>query len=222
MLPRASVAADRIWEVLDCPLSITDPSDPVTPGVGAPRGELVFDHVGFAYPDASSNVVSDVSFSVGSGSTLGIVGSTGSGKSTLIQLIPRLYDVTEGSVLLDGVDVRRMSGTVPGTLRVSNDCIADLVGYAALECYGVVGMAEIDEQSSVVHLLPTYRLRKGIDVDAVGGTVTVDIHVVVEQGVNMSSVVGNLTSSVKFLLKQIAELENVEVRVHIEGMRTAH
>ncbi len=115
-----------------------------------------------------------------------------------------------------------MSGTVPGTLRVSNDCIADLVGYAALECYGVIGMAEIDEQSSVVHLLPTYRLRKGIDVDAVGGTVTVDIHVVVEQGVNMSSVVGNLTSSVKFLLKQIAELENVEVRVHIEGMRTAH
>jgi len=88
--------------VLDCPLSITDPSDPVMPGAGAPRGELVFDHVGFAYPDASSNVVSDVSFSVGSGSTLGIVGSTGSGKSTLIQLIPRLYDVTEGSVLLDG------------------------------------------------------------------------------------------------------------------------
>ena len=115
-----------------------------------------------------------------------------------------------------------MSGTVPGTLRVSNDCIADLVGYAALECYGVVGMAEIDEQGSVVHLLPTYRLRKGIDVAAIGGTVTVDIHMIVEQGVNMSSVVGNLTSSVKFLLKQIAELENVEVRVHIEGMRTAH
>ena len=63
-----------------------------------------------------------------------------------------------------------MSGTVPGTLRVSNDCIADLVGYAALECYGVVGMAEIDEQGSVVHLLPTYRLRKGIDVAAIGGT----------------------------------------------------
>ena len=146
MLPRASVAADRIWEVLDCPLSITDPSDPVTPGVGAPRGELVFDHVGFAYPDASSNVVSDVSFSVGSGSTLGIVGSTGSGKSTLIQLIPRLYDVTEGSVLLDGVDVRRMPladlrsrvGYVPQQGRLFSGTIASNVAFSD------AGMAEED------------------------------------------------------------------------------
>jgi ATP-binding cassette subfamily B protein len=138
MLPRASVAADRIREVLDCPLSITDPSDPVTPGVGAPRGELVFDHVGFAYPDASSDVVSDVSFSVGAGSTLGVVGSTGSGKSTLIQLIPRLYDVTEGSVLLDGVDVRRMSladlrsrvGYVPQQGRLFSGTVASNVAFS--------------------------------------------------------------------------------------------
>ena len=95
-----------------------------------------------------------------------------------------------------------MSAVVPGTLRVSNDCIADLAGYAALECYGVVGMAEIDEQAGVARLLPSFRLRKGIDVASVGGRVAVDLHVIVEQGVNMASVVGNLTSSVKFLLKQ--------------------
>ena len=109
-----------------------------------------------------------------------------------------------------------MSGVVPGTLRVSNDCIADLAGYAALECYGVVGMAEIDEQAG-----PSQRLRKGIDVAAESGRVAVDLHVIVEQGVNMASVVGNLTSSVKFLLKQIAELDNVDVKVHIEGLRNA-
>ena len=109
-----------------------------------------------------------------------------------------------------------------GNISVSEEALASLAGGIITECYGVVGMAEIDEQGSVVHLLPTYRLRKGIDVAAIGGTVTVDIHVIVEQGVNMSSVVGNLTSSVKFLLKQIAELENVEVRVHIENIHTTH
>ena len=112
-----------------------------------------------------------------------------------------------------------MSGVVPGTLQVSNDVIADLVGYAALECYGVVGMAATDEQGGVVHVLPAYKLRRGIDVSTTDEGVVVDIHVVVEQVINMSSVVGNLTSAVKFILAQIAELENVEVKVHIEGMR---
>ncbi len=114
-----------------------------------------------------------------------------------------------------------MSGAIPGTLKVSNDVIADLAGYAALECYGVVGMAEIDGQTGVVRLLPSYRLRKGIDVSCADGSVRLDLHVVVEQGVNMSSVVNNLTSSVRFILKQIAELEGVEVKVHIEGLRIA-
>ena len=104
--------------------------------------------------------------------------------------------------------------TVAGTLKVSNDCIADLAGYAALECYGVVGMAVTDQQEGY-----TYRLRKGIDVGSEAGTVVVDLHVVVEQGVNMSSVSSNLQSSVKFILGKIAELDDVEVRVHIEGMR---
>ena len=114
-----------------------------------------------------------------------------------------------------------MASTVPGTLKVSNDCLADLAGYAALECYGFVGMAEIDEQAGVARLLPAYRLRKGIDVSSSSQGVCVDLHVVVEQGVNMASVVDNLSASVKFLLRQIAELENVKVTVHIEAMRAS-
>ena len=114
-----------------------------------------------------------------------------------------------------------MATVVPGALRVSNDCIADLAGYAALECYGVVGMAVLDEQGGVAHLLPTYRLRRGITVSSVDGRVNVDLNVVVERGVNISSVSDNLVSSVKFVLKQIAELDDVDVHVHIEGMRAS-
>lgn len=112
-----------------------------------------------------------------------------------------------------------MAKPVPGGLRVSNDCIADLAGYAAMECYGVVGMAEIQKEDGAIRLLPTARLRKGIGVAFEGGHVVLDLHVVVEQGVNIASVTQNLTSSVKFLLKQIAELDGVEVRIHVEGMR---
>lgn len=113
-----------------------------------------------------------------------------------------------------------MTNAVTGTLKVSNDCIADLAGYAALECYGVVGMALSDAENGVTRLLPFNRLRNGIDVGVEDGRVAVDIHVVLEHGVNMSSVCDNLVSSVKFILKQIAELDNVEVRVHVEGIRT--
>lgn len=113
-----------------------------------------------------------------------------------------------------------MADVVPGTLKVSNDCIADLAGYAALECYGVVGMAMTDQQDGMTHLLPTYRLRRGIDVSSEDGCVVVDLHVVVEQGVNMASVSDNLQSSVKFILSQIAELSDVDIRIHIEGLRT--
>ena len=114
-----------------------------------------------------------------------------------------------------------MATVVPGALRVSNDCIADLAGYAALECYGVVGMAVTDEQEGVTYLLPTYRLRRGIVVSSEDGHVKVDLNVVVERGVNMSSVSNNLVSSVKFVLKQIAELNDVDVCVHISGIRTS-
>lgn len=113
-----------------------------------------------------------------------------------------------------------MAGVVAGTLRVSNDCIADLAGYAAYECYGVVGMAARDGQDGVVRLLPAYRLRRGVQVGSRDGKVAVDLHVVVEQGVNMSSVADNLTSSVRFVLSKVAELDDVDVRVHIEGVRS--
>lgn len=111
--------------------------------------------------------------------------------------------------------------SISGSLKVSNACIADLAGYAALECYGVVGMAEIDEQAGVVRLLPSYRLRKGIDVMQADDVLSVHLHVVVEAGVNISSVVQNLTSAVKFMLKQIAEIEHVNVTIHVEGMRAS-
>ncbi len=112
-----------------------------------------------------------------------------------------------------------MATKVPGSLRVSNDVIADLAGYAALECYGVVGMAVTDEEQGVARLLPMYRLRKGIEVALEDGVILVDLHVVLEQGVNMSSVAQNLVSTVKFILNQIAEISEAEVRVHVEGMR---
>ena len=114
-----------------------------------------------------------------------------------------------------------MAEPITGTLKVSNDVIADLVGYAALECYGVTGMATTDEQTGIARLLPANKLRKGIGVSSEDGHVIVSLHVIVEQGVNMASVVNNLASSVKFLLKQIAELDDVDVHVHIEGMRAS-
>lgn len=112
-----------------------------------------------------------------------------------------------------------MATKVPGSLRVSNDVIADLAGYAALECYGVVGMAVTDEEQGVARLLPMYRLRNGIEVALEDGVILVDLHVVLEQGVNMASVAQNLVSTVKFILNQIAEISEAEVRVHVEGMR---
>lgn len=137
LLPRASVAAGRVREVLDCPLSITDPEHPVTPAPNAPRGALVFDDVSFRYPDAEDDVVTGISFAAAPGKTTALIGSTGSGKSTLVQLIPRLYDVTSGSVTLDGVDVRKMSisdlrgrvGYVPQRGMLFSGTIASNVGY---------------------------------------------------------------------------------------------
>ena len=97
-----------------------------------------------------------------------------------------------------------MAKVIPGNLRVSNDVIADLAGYAALECYGVVGMAVTDQQEGVTRLLPMQRLRRGIDVSVEDGHIVVDLHVVVEQGVNMAAISSNLVSSVKFILGRIA------------------
>lgn len=109
ILPRAEVSVGRVQEVLDVIPAVREPKNPVAPAEDAPSGRLVFDHVGFHYPDAEGNVVSDVSFATMPGKVTAIVGSTGSGKSTLVQLVPRLYDPTAGTITLDGVDTRKMS-----------------------------------------------------------------------------------------------------------------
>ena len=104
ILPRASVAAKRINEVLDTEATIEDgDKDIKDSGI---RGEIDFKNVNFKYPDAEDYVLSDISFSVKKGETLAIIGATGCGKSTIINLIPRFYDVTEGEVLVDGVNVK--------------------------------------------------------------------------------------------------------------------
>ena len=108
MLPRANVAALRIDEILKTEVSIKDPEDPEHPHKEE-RGTVEFNHVSFAYPEAGENVLTDIHFKAEKGETVAIIGSTGSGKSTLVNLIPRFYDVTEGSVSVDGVDVRDMS-----------------------------------------------------------------------------------------------------------------
>ena len=108
MLPRANVAALRINEVLETQVSIQDPESPVHPAADE-KGVVEFDHVSFAYPEAGENVLTDISFKAKKGETIAVIGSTGSGKSTLINLIPRYYDVTQGCVKVDGVDVRKMT-----------------------------------------------------------------------------------------------------------------
>ncbi|HKG57785.1 MAG TPA: ABC transporter ATP-binding protein [Candidatus Limnocylindrales bacterium] len=110
LVPRAAVSSARIREVLDTTPSIHDPDAPVVPDPAGPeRGVVEFRDVEFRYPGAQDAVLRDISFRAEPGQTTAIVGSTGSGKSTLVNLIPRFYDATSGSVLVDGVDIRTMN-----------------------------------------------------------------------------------------------------------------
>lgn len=104
MMPRASVSAKRINEVLDMVPKILDGT--VTEGKPGVHGEVVFQSVGFKYPDAAEPILEDISFTAAAGETVAFIGSTGSGKSTLINLIPRFFDATEGAILVDGVNVK--------------------------------------------------------------------------------------------------------------------
>lgn len=108
MLPRAAVAADRIDEVMKTASSVEDPDNPVHVEDRA-EGKVRFNHVNFRYPNAEDCVLEDIDFEALPGQTTAIIGSTGCGKSTLVNLIPRLYDVTEGSITIDGTDVRNMT-----------------------------------------------------------------------------------------------------------------
>ena len=105
MLPRAAVSATRVDEVLKSETKINDPETPRTFAKNE-KGEVAFEHVSFRYPGAEEDVLHDLSFTAKPGETTAFIGSTGSGKSTLVNLIPRFYDVTEGRILLDGKDIR--------------------------------------------------------------------------------------------------------------------
>lgn len=107
MLPRAGVSAKRINEVLETEITIENPEKILTPAAEE-KGEIRFEHVSFAYPGADENTLTDIDFTVHKGETVAFIGSTGSGKSTLVNLIPRFFDVTEGRITVDGVDIRDM------------------------------------------------------------------------------------------------------------------
>jgi ATP-binding cassette subfamily B protein len=107
LVPRAAASGDRIREVLDTEPAVADPARPTA--VPAGRGAIEFRDVEFRYPGAESPVLSNISFSAGPGEVTAIVGSTGSGKSTLVNLVPRFFDVSAGAVLADGIDVRDLA-----------------------------------------------------------------------------------------------------------------
>jgi ATP-binding cassette subfamily B multidrug efflux pump len=150
MVPRAAAAAERIQQVLDTEPDLCDPDEPVD--MTEAKGLIEFHDVEFRYPGAEDAVLCDISFTAVPGQTTAIVGSTGSGKTTLINLIPRFYDVTAGSVSIDGVDVRQMrqedlwqligvvpqkaflfSGTVASNLRYGDESATDEALWHALE-----------------------------------------------------------------------------------------
>ncbi len=137
MVPRASVSGKRIAEVLDTEPAIQDPKQTVVPGKGP--GVVEFKHVTFQYPGADEPVLKDVSFIAEPGKTTAFIGSTGSGKSTVVNLIPRLYDVTDGQVLIDGFDVREMAledlyakiGYVPQKATLFSGTVTSNIAYGA-------------------------------------------------------------------------------------------
>ena len=150
MIPRAAVCANRIGEVLETDPSVSAPETAAS--APAPTGRIEFDHVDFAYPGAEEAVLHDVTFTVEPGTTTAVIGSTGSGKTTLVSLVPRLFDVTGGSVRVDGVDVRDydpdelwtrvglvpqraflFSGTIASNLRYGDHDATDEQLWTALE-----------------------------------------------------------------------------------------
>ena len=164
MLPRAGVAADRIDEVIKTPAAIHDPAAPKALPEGGTNGVVAFNDVSFRYPGSDEDALEHISFTAKPGQTTAIIGSTGCGKSTLLNLIPRFYDVSEGSVMIDGVDVRDMSqaqlhdqlgyvpqkgvlfsGTIDSNLKFGGDHITDA---------DVRGAAEIAQAAEFISAKP--------------------------------------------------------------------
>lgn len=144
MLPRAGVAADRIVEVINTEVSLTDPETPKDDEIREINGVVRFNDVSFCYPGADSPALEHISFTAEPGKTTAIIGSTGCGKSSLINLIPRFYDVTDGSITIDGTDIREISqhalrehigyvpqkgvlfsGTIESNLKYGGESISD-------------------------------------------------------------------------------------------------
>ena len=143
MLPRASVSANRIMEVIETEPSIKDKENTQKPDP-TKKGLVEFKNVSFRYPDADSEILEDINFTAEPGKTTAIIGSTGSGKSTVVNLIPRFYDVTGGELLVDGVNVKDLSqkdlrniigfvpqkgvlfsGTIESNIKYANENISD-------------------------------------------------------------------------------------------------
>lgn len=156
MLPRASAAAQRAMEVLHTDPSISDPSNAESFDE-AKRGCIEFHNVSFRYPGAEEDVLHDISFTAQPGETTAFIGSTGSGKSTIINLVPRFFDVTEGSILVDGVDVRNVSqhnlrekiGYVPQKGSLFTGTIASNLQYAKEDAT----TADMEEAASIAQAL---------------------------------------------------------------------
>ena len=164
MLPRAGVAADRIDEIIKTPAAIHDPAAPKALPEGGTKGVVAFNDVSFRYPGSDEDALEHISFTAKPGQTTAIIGSTGCGKSTLLNLILRFYDVSEGSVMIDGVDVRDMSqaqlhdqlgyvpqkgvlfsGTIDSNLKFGGDHITDA---------DVRGAAEIAQAAEFISAKP--------------------------------------------------------------------
>ena len=149
LIPRAQVAAKRINEVLETPLSISDPETEEQP---SEVGTVEFRDVSFRYPDADADVFEHISFRAEKGQTIAFIGSTGSGKSTLINLVPRFYDATEGEVLVDGVNVKNLKqstlrskiGYVPQKGVLFSGTVAENIGFG-----GVSDMGAIEEAARI-------------------------------------------------------------------------
>ena len=166
MIPRAAVSAHRVGQVLDTPISISDPEDPKEVPLlentqSIKGGKVEFRNVSFTYPDAEERALSGISFTAQPGKTTAIIGGTGCGKSTLINLIPRFYDATEGQVLVNDIDVKEMkqtdlrsmiglipqkgtlfSGTIESNLRYGDQYATDEELKAATEIAQAIGFIE--------------------------------------------------------------------------------
>lgn len=152
MLPRAAVSGTRVQEVLNTKATIEDPKNPTAFDKGQ-RGYIDFDHVSFRYPGAEEDVLHDISFTAKPGETTAFIGSTGSGKSTVVNLVPRFYDVSEGAIRVDGVDIREVSqhelrekiGYVPQKGVLFSGTIASNLRYAKEDA----SLEELDEASRI-------------------------------------------------------------------------